>query len=105
MQVSSRLTWWTCLWPGLPRVWWCGDWRALLLAVAFGLAVNLWLVARFLWPELLDRSLVTVVGLATAGFWLVSVWYGFRTLGELRGPADAVRTGGLVSSGSTRILE
>jgi hypothetical protein len=76
-------------------VWWCGDWRALLLAVAFGLVVNLWLVARFLWPELLDRSLVTVGGLATAGFWLASVCYGFRTLRELRGPTDECGPGDL----------
>lgn len=38
MPKSAYLT---CLWPGLARVWWAGDLRALLVAILFGLLLNL----------------------------------------------------------------
>jgi len=82
MQVSS---WLTCLWPGLPRLWWRGDWRALMTALAFAVVVDSWVVSRFLWPELLPTRLVTVGGLAALAFWLVSVWQGRRSLGDILG--------------------
>jgi hypothetical protein len=38
MPKSAYLT---CLWPGLARVWWAGELRALFFAVLFGLLLNL----------------------------------------------------------------
>lgn len=80
MQVPS---WLACLWPGLPRLWWRGDWRALVTAIGFAIVVNLWFVARFLWPELLPTKVVTIGGVASLGFWVASVWLGWRSLGEI----------------------
>ena len=82
MQVSS---WLTCLWPGLPRLWWRGDWRALMTALAFAIVLDVWVMSRFLWPELLPPRLVTVGGLAVLAFWLVSAWQGSRSLGNILG--------------------
>lgn len=81
MQVTS---WLTCLWPGLPRLWWRGDWRALLAAIAFGLVLNLWLVATFLWPELLPGKAAKFGGIAILAFWVAAIWRGRKALQEIR---------------------
>ncbi|MCH5376697.1 MAG: hypothetical protein JJ992_22255, partial [Planctomycetes bacterium] len=41
MQALSLVT---CLWPGLPHLWWRGDWRALMVGVFFAIVVNLGLL-------------------------------------------------------------
>ena len=56
----------TCLWPGLSRLWWRGEWAGLALAVVFGAALNLVLVSTFIWPELLPAGWVIVGWLTVA---------------------------------------
>lgn len=41
-------------WPGLPRLWYRGDFPSLLMAILFAMALNMALVATFLWPEWLS---------------------------------------------------
>lgn len=41
-------------WPGLPRLWYRGDTAALAMAILFGLALNMALVATFAWPDWLS---------------------------------------------------
>jgi hypothetical protein len=52
----------SCLWPGLPELWWRGRLSALPTAIAFALAVNALLIARFIYPEWLTLSLVRIAG-------------------------------------------
>ena len=82
MQASSLVT---CLWPGLPQLWWRGDWRALLVALGFAAALNLALVSSFLWPETLPPGVLAVGWVAIAVFWAMGCWHGHRSLPRLRG--------------------
>jgi hypothetical protein len=82
MQASSLVT---CFWPGLPQLWWRGDWRALLVAIGFATAVNLALVSSFLWPEMLSSPLLGIGWAAILAFWAICAWHGRRCLPMLRG--------------------
>ncbi|MCG8648799.1 MAG: tetratricopeptide repeat protein [Pirellulales bacterium] len=76
----------TCLWPGLPELWWRGQLSALPTAIAFALALNLMLVARYLYPEWMSSGLVALafwVGIAT---WLFLVVRRVRELPQLLAP-------------------
>ena len=73
-----------CLWPGLPRLWIRGDWVALVIAVAFGAALNLVLVSSFVWPELLPRSLNLIGWFVLGTVWLASAFQAYRSLPHLR---------------------
>lgn len=77
MDASCYLT---CLWPGLSELWYRGRWSALPAAVAFGVALNALLVARFLYPEWLAPSLVRFACWIGVAIWLVLA---FRAAGRL----------------------
>lgn len=77
MQARS---WLICIWPGLPRLWWRGDLRALLLAGIFAATVDLWLLANFVWPEFLTRTAANACGIAALTLWVFSCWEGRRWL-------------------------
>lgn len=81
MQGSSLFT---CLWPGLPRLWWRGDWRALLTAIGFAAALNLGLVTSLLWPQSLPSSVEGVGWVVILVFWLASAWQGRQYLPECK---------------------
>jgi hypothetical protein len=79
----------TCLWPGLPELWWRGRLSALPTAIAFAVAVNAILITRYLYPEWLPRGLVSMafwVGLIAWGF---SVYRCVRELPTLLAPRRA----------------
>ncbi|MFK8115465.1 MAG: tetratricopeptide repeat protein [Rubripirellula sp.] len=72
----------TCLWPGLSDVWYRGKLSALPAAVGFGVAINLLLISRYIYPGLLTGGLVTMT------FWIgVVAWvfYVIRSIRELPG--------------------
>ncbi len=83
MQSSTYII---CLWPGLPRLWIRGDWVALAVAVAFAAALNLALVASFIWPNLLPDSLTLAGWIVLGTIWLGSVVQAHRSLPHLREP-------------------
>jgi hypothetical protein len=72
----------TCLWPGLAELWWRGRLSGLPAAVATALALNLYLVARYLYPQWIAGGLVSI------GFWVglpVWIFYVVRNIRELPG--------------------
>lgn len=69
MAYSS---WLLCLWPGLARLWTRGEWPSLILAVAFGILLNLALISSFRWPELLGAGFPTFIWPILTGIWVVS---------------------------------
>jgi uncharacterized membrane protein YjjP (DUF1212 family) len=84
MQASSLLA---CLWPGLPRLWWRGDWRALLIAAFFAIAINFGLVTTFVWPEMLSTTLQAAVWCSLLVSWTAAAGWGVRQMAALCGPA------------------
>lgn len=79
------LSWVTCLWPGLPRLWWRGDGKALLGATAFAAAVNLGLVSSLVWNASLPKWLLVAGWFAIGAIWTVSAVHGWRLMPVLRG--------------------
>lgn len=76
----------TCLWPGLPELWWRGRLGALPTAIAFAAAVNFLLVARFLYPEWLALALVRLAGWVGVAVWLFCVQRSVREMPGLLRP-------------------
>ncbi len=68
----------SCLWPGLPELWWRGRLSAIPTAVAFTAAVNLLLVTRYLYPDWMSGGLVSMA------FWVGAVVWGFYVVRSVR---------------------
>lgn len=65
----NRKLYLTCLWPGLPELWWRGRLASLPTALAFATALNLMLVAKFIYPEWLSLGLVRLTGWLGLAAW------------------------------------
>lgn len=76
----------SCLWPGLPELWWRGRLAAAPAAVAFALAVNLLLITRYLYPQWISSGLVTVALWVGLPLWAFSVVRSVRELPTLIAP-------------------
>ncbi|MEX2175175.1 MAG: hypothetical protein WD872_12505 [Pirellulaceae bacterium] len=86
------LTWMICLWPGLVAAWLRGQFRGLVVAVAFAGVLNLALITTFVWPQGLSAALPTwatpvAVWVLVLGFWIVGVR---RNWQDRAGPAPGV---------------
>lgn len=81
----------SCLWPGLPELWWRGRLSALPTALTFGLAINGLLVARFIYPEWLMFSIVRIAGWVGVIAWCYCTIKNVRELPGLIQPRKASR--------------
>jgi hypothetical protein len=79
----------SCLWPGLPELWWRGRISALPTALAFAAAANFLLVAKFVYPELLSSGLVRMAGWVGVAIWLFCVVRSVREMPLLLNPRRA----------------
>jgi|GEM_PF-623236 len=79
----------SCLWPGLPELWWRGRISALPTALAFAAAANFLLVARFIYPEWLSSGLVRMAGWVGVAVWLFCVVRSIREMPLLLHPRRA----------------
>lgn len=77
-----------CLWPGLPRVWYRGDWRALCFAIGFAAVLNLIWVSTFVWPELLPAAIRVGGWVGLFVVWLGAIWHGRLQLARLSDPDE-----------------
>lgn len=68
----------TCLWPGLPELWWRGRLHALPTAVGFGFALNIMLVTRYIYPDWISGGLVSMA------FWIGILVWGFYVVRSVR---------------------
>ncbi|TWU34394.1 tetratricopeptide repeat protein [Novipirellula artificiosorum] len=76
----------SCLWPGLPEIWWRGRLKSLPLAVGFAIALNLFLITGWVFPRWISGGLFwmgSLVGLVVWGYYVVR---GIRELPELIHP-------------------
>jgi len=60
----------TLVWPGLPWLWLRGSRSGLVLALAFGMVVDLAIVATFVWSELFDAPVIVGLWAASAAIWV-----------------------------------
>ncbi|HBJ37157.1 MAG TPA: hypothetical protein DDZ51_20870 [Planctomycetaceae bacterium] len=79
----------SCLWPGLPELWWRGRISALPTALAFAAAANFLLVARFVYPEWLAGGLIRMAGWVGVAIWLFCVVRSVREMPLLLNPRRA----------------
>jgi len=85
-----RGAWWTtCLYPGLPQLWWRGAWSGLALAIGFSLLLNGALAVSWTWPELVSPTVRNAAWVAVGASWLASCWAGSRWLWRTGAAAQA----------------
>lgn len=75
----------TCLWPGLPQLWYDGSWRGLAIATGFAGAVNVLAVTSLVWHELASQTVQVVGWLAVLAGWLGAAIVSWRSLGRRDG--------------------
>lgn len=88
-----------CCWPGLPRLWLCGDWFSLAIALAFGGVLNLLLVSVCARPEWLPWPLPLLTWGAVTGFWIVSAARAYRQWPQLDKPSHGANAHGAEDQG------
>lgn len=81
--------WLTCFWPGAPRLWWRGDFRALAEAVAFAGCLDLVLWESLVWPRWLPPKLLPCAWLLVASWWLASAARALCQFSRLFGRGNA----------------
>jgi hypothetical protein len=69
MHAARHLT---LLWPGLPWLWLRGSLTGLVLALAFGVAVDVAVLTTWIWTGLVEPPVLIALWTATAAIWLVS---------------------------------
>lgn len=94
-----------CCWPGLPRLWLCGDWFSLLVALAFGVVLNLLLVSACVCPDWLPWPANGLAWLLVGGFWFVSAVRAHRNCPELTQPLRVADDRGLFLQAQNEYLQ
>ena len=72
-----------CGWPGLPGLWFRGQWASLLVAIGFSVLLNLTLVSSFLWREPLGETFPLVAWPVILLVWMLSAFVAYRRLPDL----------------------
>ena len=62
----------TLLWPGMPWLWLRGSLAGLVLALAFGLAIDVAVLTTWVWTELVDVRISLALWASTAAVWLIA---------------------------------
>lgn len=78
---------WTCLWPGLPALWFKGDLWALAWAIPFAGLLNVALAASCLWPELLAEGWAGKLWMLAAAWWCAGAGHAAWRMESLLGAA------------------
>ena len=72
-----------CGWPGLPGLWFRGQWASLLVAIGFSILLNLTLISSFLWREPLGETFLAVAWPVILLVWTLSAFIAYRRLPDL----------------------
>ena len=74
--------WITCLWPGVPRLWWRGEWAGLAMAAVFAAGLNAAFMVTWVMPHLLAPSWRLAGWGLLLAFWILSVRRGASRLSQ-----------------------
>lgn len=78
----------TCLWPGLPELWFRGQLASLPIAVAFAAALNAVLVTRYIYPGILPTAISSMAFWIGGALWIVCGLHAMRELPMLVCPRE-----------------
>jgi len=87
--------WATCLWPGLPRLWFEGSWAALGCALAFAALFNFCLLSSFIWTEWVASGLRSGSWAVAGAMWGVSLLTNVCWLAQPDAPSAGAIAGDL----------
>jgi hypothetical protein len=62
----------TLVWPGLPWLWLRGSRSGLILALAFGVTIDVAVLTTFIWPGLVRAEFTIAVWTAAIAIWVAS---------------------------------
>lgn len=82
-----RAQWITCLWPGLSRLWWRGEWSGLLAALSFALLVDFAVLSSFIWPQWMGSLPPLAAWLAIGTIWSVSIYRALFAANQMKSVA------------------
>ena len=82
----------TCLWPGLPEIWFRGQLGSLPIAIGFAVALNAVLVSRHIYPEMLPAALASMAFWIGGALWVLCGIHAARELPMLVCPRQVVDT-------------
>ena len=95
----------TCLWPGLARLWFRGEWSALLVACAFAALVNGLIVTTLLWTEVAPDYLQPIGWIFAALWWLGATGLSLRKMPETVESTPQELNQGLFTAAQTEYLK
>ena len=78
----QRARWMAYVWPGLPELWFRGQWSGLLLAVFAALLVNFLLATSLVWTEWQSSTVRTTAAFMLAFTWVIGIYRSRRQLRE-----------------------
>jgi hypothetical protein len=102
MMTLARLT---CLWPGLPRLWFRGDWTGLLSAGGFAAIVNFLVITTLLWPEIAPGPLCAVGCVFAVLWWGVGLVLSLREWPQIMAATDDDPYQGLFIAAQTEYVK
>lgn len=70
----------TCLWPGLPELWFRGQLASLPIAMAFAAALNAVLISRYIYPGILPSAISSMAFWIGGALWIVCGLHAVREL-------------------------
>ena len=83
MRRTGNVPLFMCLWPGLARLWFLGQWSGLLTAIAFSFLVNCALLSSFVWPKIVDTQVHLLIWATTVIVWVFACWRTYQRRGDL----------------------
>ena len=95
----------TCLWPGLARLWFRGEWLGLLTACAYAALVNMLIVTTLLWTEVAPEYLRWAGWIVAIFWWLVAACLSLRDLPNLTSGEPHEVNQGLFAAAQTEYLK
>lgn len=72
-----------CGWPGLPGLWYRGQYSSLVIAIGFSILLNLTLVSSFLWRSLLGDIFPAVAWPMVFLIWGMSAFVAYHRLTDV----------------------
>ena len=78
----------TCLWPGLPELWFRGQLTSLPIAIAFAAALNAVLVTRYVYPGILPTAISSMAFWIGGALWFICGLHAMRELPLLVCPRE-----------------